>query len=97
MLIHAPLFIEDPQTPTALWYSDEIRQRLLSVLKRYHVTCVLGGHTHEDREANWHGITMVTSIGTANGYACPQECSFRVFRLFTDGWSVVRIPVESPG
>ena len=70
------------------------RGKLIELFKRHGVSCVLSGHWQQDIDANWQGISLITSVGTSKTLQYPEELSFKVFTVFEGGWSARRVSVE---
>jgi 3',5'-cyclic AMP phosphodiesterase CpdA len=71
------------------------RSDLIDLFRSYEVSCVLTGHWHQDIDARWRGISLITSVGTAGSLQYPEELSFKVVTVFEDGWSVRRVAVDT--
>lgn len=95
VVMHYPLFNYHPLEEDSGWnMSNRDRNKLIDLFKRYNVSCVFSGHWHQDINACWHGISLITSVGTIRSHQYPEELSFKVVTVFEDGWSVRRVAVE---
>lgn len=94
VVMHWPLFNYHPLEEDTYWNMSN-RNTLIDLFKRYEVSCVLSGHWHQDIDARWHGISLVTSVGTSGSLQYPEELSFKIVTVFEDGWSVRRVAVGS--
>ena len=92
VVMHWPLFISYPGEENTCWNMPN-RTQLMDLFKKYKVTCVLSGHWHQDIDAHWNGISLITSIGTSTFAQYPEETSFKIFTMFQGGWSVRRVSV----
>jgi len=92
VVMHWPLFNYHPQEADTYWNMPN-RDKLIDLLKRHSVSCVLAGHWQQDIDARWHGISLITSVGTSLPLQYPEELSFKVVTVFEDGWSVRRVSV----
>ena len=71
------------------------REKVIDLLKQYNVSCVLSGHWHQDIDACWRGISLITSVGTSLALQYSEELSFKVVTVFEDGWSARRVSVAN--
>ena len=94
VVMHWPLFNYHPLEEDTYWNMPN-RNKLIDLFKKYKVSCVLAGHWQQDIDAYWHGISLITSVGTSKPLQYPEELSFKVVTVFEDGWSVRRVSVES--
>lgn len=94
VVMHWPLFNSHPAEESTCWNMPN-RTQLIDLFKKYKVTCVLSGHWHQDIAASWNGISFITSVGTSTFLHHPEEPSFKIFTVFSGGWSVQRIAVAS--
>ncbi len=92
VVMHWPLFNCHPQEEDTYWNMSN-RSDLIDLFRKYEVSCVLSGHWHQDIDARWHGISLVTSVGTSGPLQYPEELSFKVVTLFEEGWSARRVAV----
>jgi len=93
VVMHWPLFSCHPQEEEDYWNMPN-RDKIIDLFKQHEVSCVLSGHWHQDIDARWHGISLVTSVGTSQPLQYPEERSFKVVTVFEEGWSVRRVSVE---
>jgi len=93
VVMHWPLFIAHPAEEETYWNMPN-RARIIDVFKKYNVSCALSGHFHQDIDARWHGISLITSIGVCASLQYAEERSFKVVTVFPDGWSAHRVSVE---
>ena len=94
VVMHWPLFNYHPQEEDTYWNMSN-RCDLVDLFRSYEVSCVLTGHWHQDIDARWHGISLITSVGTSGPLQYPEELSFKIITVFEDGWSVRRVAVGS--
>lgn len=94
VVMHWPLFIAHPDEPETYWNMPN-RARIIDVFKKYNVSCALSGHFHQDIDARWHGISLITSIGICAPLQYAEERSFKIVTVFPDGWSTQRVSVDS--
>ncbi len=94
VVMHWPLFSYYPREADTYWNMPN-RDKLIDLFKKHKVSCVLSGHWQQDIDARWHGISLITSVGTCLPLQYPEELSFKVVTVFEDGWSVRRVSVES--
>jgi len=73
------------------------REKLIGLFRKHDVSCVFSGHWHQDIDARWHGINLITSVGISVPLQYPEELSFKVVTVFADGWSVRRVSVVNNG
>ena len=92
VVMHWPLFSSHPREADTYWNMPN-RNKLIDLFKRHEVSCVLSGHWQQDIDARWHGISLITSVGTSLPLQYPEELSFKVVTVFEDGWSVRRVSV----
>lgn len=92
VVMHWPLFSRCPDEENTYWNMPN-RQAMLDLFKEYKVSCILSGHWQQDIDANWVGISLITSVGTATVLQYPEELSFKVVTVLGDGWSVRRVSV----
>lgn len=93
VVMHWPLISTHPDEEDTYWNMPN-RSDLIEILKRHDVSCVISGHWHQDLDACWHGISLVTSIGTSRPLQYPEEVAIKVFTVFDGGWSARRVVVE---
>ena len=95
VVMHWPLFNYHPREhdKDAYWNMPN-RDALIDLFKRHKVSCVFSGHWQQDIDARWHGISLITSVGTSMAIQYPEELSFKVVTVFEHGWSVRRVSVE---
>ncbi len=94
VIMHWPLFNYHPREPDTYWNMPN-RDRLIELFKQHGVSCVLSGHWQQDIDAQWHGISLITSVGTSLPLQYPEELSFKVVTVFENGWSARRVSVVS--
>ena len=94
VVMHWPLFNYHPNEENT-YRNMPNREELIHLFKRHDVSCIFSGHWHQDIDARWHGISLVTSVGTSLPLQYPEELSFKVVTVFEDGWSLRRVSVES--
>ena len=92
VVMHWPLFSVHPAEEDDYWNMPN-RAELIDVFKKHHVSCVLSGHWQQDIDATWHGIPLITSIGTSLPLQYPEELSFKIVTVFEGGWSIRRVSV----
>ncbi len=92
VVMHWPLFNYHPREEDTNWNMPN-RQKLIDLFRQHDVSCVLSGHWQQDIDARWHGISLVTSVGTCAPLQYPEELSFKVVTVFKDGWSARRVLV----
>ncbi|MAE61957.1 MAG: hypothetical protein CMJ49_11455 [Planctomycetaceae bacterium] len=93
VVMHWPLMNYHPGEAESYWNVSR-RGKLIELFKRHGVSCVLSGHWQQDIDANWQGISLITSVGTSKTLQYPEELSFKVFTVFEGGWSARRVSVE---
>ena len=93
VVMHWPLLIQHPDEEDNYW-NVAARDALIELFRQHDVSCVLTGHWHQDIDARWRGISLVTSIGTSVALQYPEERSFKIITVFQDGWTVQRVSVE---
>ena len=93
VVMHWPLFIFHPLEDETYWNMPN-RVKLIALFKKHEVSCVFAGHWHADIDACWHGIPLITSVGTSTPLQYPEELSFKVVSVFEDGWSVRRVSAQ---
>ncbi len=93
VVMHWPLFFRHPGEDDDCWNMPNRRQ-LIEFFGERRVSCVLSGHVHQDLDASWYGVGLVTSIGTSVAIHYPEELSFKVITVFKDGWLARRVSVE---
>jgi len=94
VVMHWPLFNYHPREENTYWNMPN-REKLIGLFRQHDVSCVLSGHWQQDIDARWHGISLVTSVGTSLPLQYPEELSFKVVTVFPDGWSVQRVSVAN--
>ena len=94
VVMHWPLLNYHPTEEDTYWNMPN-RVKLLDLFRQHNVSCVLSGHWQQDIDARWHGISLITSVGTSLPLQYPEELSFKVVTVFEDGWSAQRVSVES--
>ena len=94
VVMHWPLFNYHPLEENTYWNMPN-RDELINLFKKYKVSCVLSGHWQQDIDAYWHGISLITSVGTSLPLQYSEELSFKVVTVFEDGWSVRRVSVAN--
>jgi 3',5'-cyclic AMP phosphodiesterase CpdA len=94
VVMHWPLFNVHPREEDNSWNMPN-RSELIELFKRHNVSCILSGHWQQDIDARWHGINLITSVGTSRPLQYPEELSFKVVTVFEEGWSVRRVSVEN--
>ena len=62
-------------------------------IKRHDVSHVLSGHWHQDMDVRWRGISVITSTSISMPIQYPEEASFKIVTVFSDGWSVRRVAI----
>jgi len=93
VVMHWPLFTDHPDEQDTYWNMPN-RNRLIDIFEKHKVTCVLSGHWQQDIDARWHGISLITSVGTSLPLQYAEELSFKVVTVFEHGWSARRVSVE---
>lgn len=93
LVMHWPLFVRHPHEEETYWNMQD-RHEIIVALKKHDISCVISGHFHQDLEAQWHGVGMVSSIGTSQPLQYPEERAFKVFTIFENGWLTRRVSVE---
>ncbi len=93
VVMHWPLFTAYPEEPDD-GFNMPNRSQLIDLLAQHSVSCVLAGHWHQDIEARWRGVSLITSAGTSRAVQYPEQRAFKVITVFDDGWSVRRVSVE---
>ena len=93
VVTHWPLFVEHPDEEDTYWNMPK-RKDVVAAFKENNVSCVLSGHYHQDIDAIWHGVPLITSVGVCWSLQYPEVLSFRIVTVFPDGWSVRRSSVE---
>jgi len=94
VVMHWPLFNRHPEEEDTYWNMPN-RKQLITFFKDHDVSCVLSGHWQQDIDANWNGVSLITSIGTSMPLQYPEELSFKVITVFEEGWLARRVSVES--
>lgn len=94
VVMHWPLFNYYSDEEDTYWNMPN-RRALIDLFRKQEISCVLSGHWHQDIDARWHGISLITSIGTAGPLQYPEELAFKVVTVFDHGWSVRRVAVAS--
>ncbi|MDP7398451.1 MAG: metallophosphoesterase [Lentisphaeria bacterium] len=92
VISHWPLFSLHPGEEETYWNMPN-RERVIELFKSNNVSCLLSGHWQQDIDANWHGIPLITSVGTSAPLQYPEELAFKVLTVFDDGWSCRRVAV----
>jgi 3',5'-cyclic AMP phosphodiesterase CpdA len=92
VVMHWPLFNYHPKEEDTYWNMPN-REKLIDLFRQHDVSCILSGHWHQDIDARWNGISLITSVGTSKPLQYPEELSFKVVTVFEDGWSVRRVSV----
>lgn len=93
VVMHWPLYNYHPNEEDTYWNVPN-REKLIDLFQEHGVSCVLSGHWHQDIDARWRGISLITSAGTSMPLQYPEERSFKIITVFEDGWSVRRVSVE---
>lgn len=93
IVMHWPLLNYHPTEEDSYWNMPN-RNELIDLFRKHDVSCVLSGHWHQDIDARWHGISLITSVGTSLPLQYPEELSFKVITVFEHGWSVRRVSVQ---
>jgi len=93
VVMHWPLMVSHPGEENDYW-NMESRDALIDLFAKHKVSCVLTGHWHQDIDARWRGVSLITSVGTSLPLQYPEERSFKLITVFPDGWSAKRVSVE---
>ena len=92
VVMHWPLFNCHPGEEETFSNMPN-REKLIDLFGQHGVSCVLSGHFHQDVDACWRGISLISGVGTSMHLPCPQELSFKIVTVFQDGWSARRVSV----
>lgn len=92
VVMHWPLLNYHPDEEDTYWNMPN-REELIERFRRHGVSCVLSGHWQQDIDAQWRGISLITSVGTSAPLQYPEELSFKVITVFSDGWTARRVSV----
>jgi 3',5'-cyclic AMP phosphodiesterase CpdA len=83
LLMHYPLFLNDPVEPGDYWNIEPApRKRLLDLLKKSNVKMVLSAHLHKQLVNNRDGILFVTTAATSFGIPAGKQ---------PEGWTLITI------
>ena len=93
VVMHWPLFNAHPGEEDTYWNMPN-RTELINFFTQHKVSCILSGHWHQDIDARWKDISLITSIGTSRPLQYPEERSIKIVTVFQGGWSVRRVSVE---
>lgn len=93
VVMHWPLISSHPNEEDTSWNMPN-RRDVIDLFRRNKVSCVLSGHWHQDIDACWQGINLITSVGTSRPLQYPEEVAIKVITVFDEGWSVRRVVVE---
>ena len=92
LIMHWPLIVRHPDEEDTYWNMPN-RLEILAALKKHGISCVISGHWHQDIDADWQGVRLVSSIGTSRPLQYPEEPAFKVFTIFDGGWLTRRVAV----
>ena len=93
LIMHWPLIVRHPDEEDTYWNMPN-RREIMDALKKHRISCVISGHWHQDIDADWEGVRLVSSIGTSRPLQYPEEPSFKIFTIFNGGWLARRVPVK---
>jgi len=94
VVMHWPLFSQHPDEDECYWNMPN-RARIVELFSQHDVSCAFSGHWHQDLDASWHGVRLISSMATSRFLQYPEETAFKVVTVFDTGWSVRRVAVAT--
>lgn len=97
---HAPIFTKTPADPNGDYYAVQspARGRILDLLRAYKVEAVLTGHYHRSMEANYYGITFLTTPAISFSTCADQGLTgYSVFTVSDGGFTHQFVDLRTKG